>query len=166
MNRVASNLGDRREAHLPTKQPPPGPQAWLPRPHEHTRWTRRPQIPPRQGPGPPLGLIDRLRGRAAFLRLRREGVRVRFDPLWCSFVHDQATQPPKVAFALGRALGPAVTRNRLRRRVRAILRDTDVPPGLLLIGASRDACELTFAELTIVVQSLITRLSPIESPST
>jgi ribonuclease P protein component len=111
-------------------------------------------------------LIDRLRGRDAFIRLRREGVRVRFDPLWCSFVDDQAVNPPKVAFALSRALGPAVTRNRLRRRIRAILRDIDVPPGLLLIGANRGACELTFVELRIVVQSLITRVPPIESPFT
>ncbi len=56
-----------------------------------------------------------------------------------------------MAFALGRALGPAVTRNRLRRRLRAICRQLDatgrMPGGTLLIGANATACELTFAEL-------------------
>ncbi|HWS46744.1 MAG TPA: ribonuclease P protein component, partial [Acidimicrobiia bacterium] len=32
-------------------------------------------------------------------------------------------EPPRVAFAVGRAVGPAVTRNRVRRRLRAIVRD-------------------------------------------
>jgi ribonuclease P protein component len=106
-------------------------------------------------------LIDRVRGREAFVRLRREGVRVRVDPLWCSFVDDQTVQPPRVAFALGRALGSAVTRNRLRRRLRAVLRSIDVPPGLMLIGAKPAACELTFVELTMVVTALIEKV-PVE----
>lgn len=80
---------------------------------------------------------------------------MRVDPLWCSFVDDQTLQPPRVAFALSRALGSAVTRNRLRRRLREILRDTDVPPGLMLIGAKPAACELTFDELTAVVNMLV-----------
>lgn len=83
---------------------------------------------------------------------------MRADPLWCSFVPDQALQPPRVAFALSRALGSAVTRNRLRRRLRAILHDIDVPPGLMLIGAKPAASELTFDELTTVANTLIDRL--------
>jgi ribonuclease P protein component len=52
-----------------------------------------------------------------------------------------------VAFAIGRALGPAVARNRLRRRLRAILATIGPPPGIYLIGARPGAHELTFAEL-------------------
>ncbi len=56
-----------------------------------------------------------------------------------------------VAFAVGRALAPAVTRNRLRRRFRAILRELDqveaLPPCLLLIGATPRTLELTFEEM-------------------
>ena len=47
--------------------------------------------------------------------------------------------PPKVAFAIGRPVGTAVTRNRVRRRLKAVLRDSSVPAGLLLVGADRAA---------------------------
>jgi ribonuclease P protein component len=103
-------------------------------------------------------LIDRIRQRDAFIRLRRDGVRVRIDPLWCTFVPDSEVVPPQVAFAIGRATGSAVQRNRLRRRLRAILRDSDVPAGLLLIGASTRVNEHTFAELEQCVRSLIAKM--------
>jgi ribonuclease P protein component len=100
-------------------------------------------------------LIDRIRQRDAFIRLRRDGVRVRIDPLWCSFVPDSEVVPPQVAFAIGRATGSAVQRNLLRRRLRAVLRDCEVPPGLLLIGANARANEHTFAELEHCLTGLI-----------
>ena len=64
-----------------------------------------------------------------------------------------------MAFAVGRAYGPAVRRNRLRRRLRALLTELDrrqpLPPGMMLIGArpSPDT-ELTFE----VVRSDLTQL--------
>jgi len=147
--------GDRREAYISTQQPPPSPQARLPCSDEHACRTRRPQVSPRQGPRPSVGLIDRIREREAFVRLRREGVRVRIDPLWCSFVPDSELVPPRVAFAIGRATGSAVERNRLRRRLRAVLRSCDVPPGLYLFGATPRANERTFEELAALVMDLL-----------
>jgi ribonuclease P protein component len=73
-----------------------------------------------------------------------------------------------VAFALGRALGPAVVRNRLRRRLRAICRQLDqqgrMPGGLLLIGANPSATELTFVQLEAEVRSMITSIRPPSAP--
>jgi len=103
-------------------------------------------------------LIDRVRERDAFIRLRRDGVRVRTDPLWCSFVLDPDLVPPQVAFAIGRAVGSAVSRNRLRRRLRAMLAASDVPPGLYLIGARVPACEQTFADLDRSITSLLEKI--------
>jgi ribonuclease P protein component len=103
-------------------------------------------------------LIDRVRERDAFVRLRRDGVRVRTDPLWCSFVLDPDLVPPQVAFAIGRAAGSAVSRNRLRRRLRALLANSDVPPGLYLIGARPPACEHTFADLERALTSLFDKV--------
>jgi len=64
-----------------------------------------------------------------------------------------------VAFAVGRALAPAVTRNRLRRRLRAILRELDhvepLPPCLLLIGATPRTLELTFDQMRAELTSMI-----------
>ena len=80
---------------------------------------------------------------------------MRVDSLWCSYVPDTGVAPPRVAFAIGRATGSAVERNRLRRRLRAILAACDVPAGLLLIGADRSAIEHSFDELERSVQRLL-----------
>lgn len=147
-----------REAYLSAQQSSPSPQARLPCADEHSRWSSGAEVPPVQGSRPSLGLIDRVRERDAFVRLRRDGVRVRTDPLWCSFVPDPDLVPPQVAFAIGRAVGSAVRRNRLRRRLRAVLTNCDVPPGLYLIGARVPACEQTFDDLERTVHSLLGKI--------
>jgi ribonuclease P protein component len=152
-------LGDRREAYLPAEHPSSFPEAWLPGQDEHPRWSRGPEVPPRQGPGSSVRLIATIHERDSFLRLRREGTRHRIEPLWCSFVHDPQLTPPQVAFAIGRPVGSAVKRNRVRRRLRAILADSSVPPGLLLIGAGPAIVELTFDELEDRVRRLLERLT-------
>lgn len=111
-------------------------------------------------------MIDRIRERDAFIRLRRDGVRVRIEPLWCSFVPDSEVVPPQVAFAIGRATGSAVQRNLLRRRLRAVLRECEVPPGLLLIGASARVNERTFAELEGCLTDLIRKVADRSAPPT
>jgi ribonuclease P protein component len=64
-----------------------------------------------------------------------------------------------VAYAIGRACGPAVTRNRLRRRLRTIVREFDqrhpLPNGLLLVGARPAATELTFDLLRSETEGLL-----------
>jgi ribonuclease P protein component len=104
-------------------------------------------------------LIDRIRGRDAFRRLARDGMRIRRPALWCTWCPDPSTTTTSVAFALGRALGPAVTRNRLRRRLRAILRESEptLLGGQLMIGANPAAIELTFDELRAETQQLLAR---------
>jgi len=150
--------GVSREAYLSAQQPSPSPQARVPCAHEHPRRSCGVEVPPGQGPGPTLRLIDRVRERDAFVRLRRDGVRVRADPLWCSFVLDPDLAPPQVAFAIGRAVGSAVSRNRLRRRLRAVLANSDVPPGLYLVGARVPACEHTFADVERSVAELLRKV--------
>ena len=159
MNICLEKSGDRREAYLSAQQPTSCTQARLPRSHEHPRWSCRHQVSSRQGPRPPLGLIDRIRKRGDFDRLRRNGTRVRIDSLWCSSVPDQCSTSPKVAFAIGRAVGPAVVRNRLRRRLRALLNEVHLAPGLYLIGGTPQLSELTFDQLSTLVDRLSARLA-------
>ncbi|WP_051071540.1 ribonuclease P protein component [Ilumatobacter coccineus] len=103
-------------------------------------------------------MIDRIRTRESFERLRREGRRVRVGPIWCTYVHDPSVTTPRVAFAISRAVGNAVVRNRLRRRLRAILADSDVPNGLLLIGVRPPVVELSFDRLRTTLEKLLTQL--------
>jgi RNase P protein component len=60
-----------------------------------------------------------------------------------------------VAYALGRAIGPAVVRNRLRRQLRAQLADRTLPPGLYLIGANSTATSRSLQELVFDLDRLM-----------
>jgi ribonuclease P protein component len=57
-----------------------------------------------------------------------------------------------------------VQRNRIRRRIRAVLRHIDrqspLPPGLLLIGGRPQLIELTFDQLTSTVTELVEQMRP------
>ncbi|MGA1345933.1 MAG: ribonuclease P protein component [Ilumatobacteraceae bacterium] len=90
-------------------------------------------------------MIHRVRTRAEFDLIGRRGHRVRDDLLWCTHLHDPSILPPRVAFAIGRAHGPAVVRNRLRRRLRAAFRELAaaglVPAGTYLVGIERSMTE-------------------------
>lgn len=66
--------------------------------------------------------------------------------------------PPRVGFAIGRAVGTAVQRNRVRRRLRALLSERSLPGGLLLVGARPPVTELTFDELRSTLDRLLERL--------
>ena len=69
-------------------------------------------------------------------------------------------EPPRVAFAIGRPVGNAVARNRLRRRLRALCREqsADFAPGhAYLIGAAPGAADLPFSELGSTLRELLAR---------
>lgn len=95
-------------------------------------------------------------GRAAFAQLRSDGHRYRSGPLRCRFLPN--TSEPRRAFAIGRKFGPAVTRNRARRRVdaaiEAIAHQTAPPPGDYLFACSRSVLTLDFVEITQHVEQV------------
>jgi ribonuclease P protein component len=112
-------------------------------------------------------LIGRIRDRHAFTRLAQEGTRIRRSALWCTWCPDPHSTSTSVAFAITRAFGPAVTRNRLRRRLRALIAEVDrtapLPPGLLLVGARAPAIELTFDQLRHELIGLLAQIAPANS---
>jgi ribonuclease P protein component len=77
------------------------------------------------------------------------------------YVLDPAVAERRIAFAIGRRLGTAVARNRLRRRVRALLvsRAGELPAGLYLVGARPAAMSAGFARLATDVDVLLDRLA-------
>jgi ribonuclease P protein component len=65
--------------------------------------------------------------------------------------------PPQVAYAIGRKVGGAVERNRLRRRLRAIVGQLapQLRPSAYLIGASPEVRNLSVGELrTTVIRAM------------
>lgn len=138
------------EAHVPTEQASPVDPARVPPPDEDARRAGHRPGPPAEGPRSPVGLIGRVNDRATFDALRREGRRGRRGPM--TVVHLPGTGEVRVAYAIGRKVGPAVVRNRLRRRLRAAVRDLHrsgdgLPPGAYLVSARPEAARLGYAEL-------------------
>lgn len=91
----------------------------------------------------------RVRDRATFQALRRSGQRVRQGALTVTFLPGAEGDPPALAFAIGRSVGPAVVRNRLRRRLRVLFaeRSPELRPGTYLVGAAPAAVNLDYGEL-------------------
>lgn len=71
-----------------------------------------------------------------------------------------------MAFAIGRALGPAVVRNRLRRRLRPLIAAGEWPPGWYLVGARRGAVERSSSELMFDVTSLSEAITSVQASTT
>lgn len=63
----------------------------------------------------------------------------------------------EVAFAVPRRVGTAVTRNRIRRRLRAAMVELgpEVPRGSYLIGADRGAADISFPALVATLRNLL-----------
>ncbi len=68
-------------------------------------------------------------------------------------MEEKAWSKVEVAYVIGRRLGTAVTRNRLRRRLRAVMADaaSSLPPGAYVVRAGPEAPELDFDELRMAM---------------
>ena len=114
-------------------------------------------------------MTDRLRARRDFSRLSAEGTRARAGVLWCTYLLDSPEPPagreapsrPRVAFALSKAIGSAVVRNTVRRRLRALLNgpfNGSLPAGMYLFGATQAATARSYTELQFDLQQLLRRI--------
>ena len=150
------------EANVSTEQPQAGQAARLPPPHVDTGRSDHPEGPSAQGSPPPLGLIWRVNRRETFALLRRAR-RHRAGPLTVSWVGGDPVEPPRVAYAVGRRVGSAVVRNRVRRRLRALTRDAAplLHPGAYMISVGPEAALLSFEKLRTL---LVKVLNEVEGP--
>lgn len=98
-----------------------------------------------------------VRGRSAFAALARDGRRFREGPL--TVIHRVDSTPPRVAFAVGRKVGPAVVRNRVRRRLRALWAQHSPPPGDYLLIAGPSAATCTSTELGVALDGALARVA-------
>jgi ribonuclease P protein component len=139
------------EAHVSAEQPQASEATRLPLPYADPRRPGDPANPEAEGPRAPLGLIGRVGDRATFDALQRDGRRARRGPMTVTFLPGGADV--RVAYAIGRRVGPAVVRNRVRRRLREAVRDLDrsTPGGLAcgayLVSARPEAAARSYREL-------------------
>ena len=107
----------------------------------------------------------RLRHSADIGRVRQEGRRWP-HPLVVLFVDTQSAEvasPSRFAFAVGRHIGKATQRNRVKRRLREIVRlcgarEAQIAPGYdCLFVARSGAATANYAELEEAVLQLLTR---------
>jgi ribonuclease P protein component len=102
----------------------------------------------------------RIRDRTTFDTLRSSGLRSRRGPISVTFVAGDTDGVPRVAYAVGRRVGGAVVRNRLRRRLRAAVAGAgSIPPGAYLVSAGREAVDLPYEDLKAHVRAAMTSAS-------
>jgi ribonuclease P protein component len=136
------------ETSLSTPQSPSRKAARVPSPNGDESRAGGAEGAPPEGPAPPGSLTWRTRGRLAFEGLRRAST-VRSGPFSVSWLPAAPGQPPALAFAIGKKVGNAVVRNRLRRRLReAARRLATLPPGTYLSRARPSAAALSFQEIS------------------
>jgi ribonuclease P protein component len=147
-----------REEDVPAQQPEAQEEARFPASYAQSRGSRGGGASASQGTQRPVGLIWRVRDRASFRALaasrrHRQGV------LTMTRVASDVGDPPRVAFAIGRPVGNAVVRNRLRRQLRALCQThaSEMLPGhSYLVGALPAAPSATFRELDDAFRALLT----------
>ncbi len=129
----------------------------------------RDQGSPREGAAAPVGVSSRenaqvtvggigpVRSSRTFGALHRSSCRGRSGPVSVNFVARPDWTRSEVAYALNRKVGGAVVRNRLRRRMRAILGEQAVglPAGAYLVKSAPDGAALDFDELRMAMSRAV-----------
>ena len=146
------------ETHIPAEQPETEEEARIPSPDAQSSRPRGDPTSPHQGPLPPFGLIWRVRGQSSFQALAR-GRRRRAEKLEVrTAVIGTNIEPPRVAFSVGRSVGDSVTRNLVRRRLRAAVREHagSLHPGAAyLVRAAPGCAESSYAELSNTLRAIL-----------
>ena len=90
---------------------------------------------------------ERVHLRRQFAALKHPTSRGRSGPIRLSFV--ESPDPAAVAYAIGRDVGNAVVRNRVRRRLRAIVEELSprLTEGFYLVKCGVETPNLTYDEL-------------------
>lgn len=158
------------EAHISAEQPQASEEARLPPPDADTGGAGDPEGPPAQGSRAAVGLIWRVRGRTAFRgfnppRGSRRPLRSHIGPVTISFVNGNPAEPPRVAYAIGRKVGNAVERNRIRRQLRTLVRELapHLRPGMYLIGVTPSSTPLRFGDLRLTLMQALDAISDHEN---
>lgn len=107
--------------------------------------------------------VERLRQRRDFTAVYRQGRRYRSDLLMLRALRTEASVS-RVGLTVGKALGNAVARNRVKRRLREVYRSLPVAIGWdLVLNARGGAQDAGFRELHGSVSELMGRAGVLEN---
>ena len=169
----------REQAYVPAEQPSPAQDARLPPADADSRRAQHPVHPPAQGSQPPRRLsvdecvpcrpvLDRPHrltsapGFAAAIRGgRRAGTRTLVLHLQAG-VESESAVPAQVGFVVSKAVGNAVTRNQVKRRLRHLARQRlESLPGaaVLVVRALPAAAGATYPELGADLDTALRRVT-------
>ena len=103
--------------------------------------------------------VERLRGRRTFTALAQQGRTVRSGPLRVRFLAAPAHTAASVGYAISKATGNSVERNRIRRRLRAAIQASTMPltSGFYLVSADPAVARLPFADVVASWNAAATR---------
>jgi ribonuclease P protein component len=105
-------------------------------------------------------VVWRIQDRATFEALRRSSRRARRGPVTVTYAAVDGATEPRIAYAIGKRVGKAVVRNRLRRQIRAVVDGMkELPTGAYLVAVSPGATVLTYEDLRMNVVTAMTAAS-------
>ena len=163
----------REQAYVPAEQPSPAQGPRIPPAHAHACRSRDPVLASPQGPQESVGLsrpsrpgmppkssaAHRLTRSAGFSLAIRTGRRAGSATLVVHLACPDGEDQPRVGFVVSRAVGNAVTRNRVKRRLRALVRELSLPSGsLLVVRALPPSAGASYAELRDDLSRCLTRV--------
>lgn len=158
-----------REENVSTKRTAPLEAPWLPPAHVDQSWSAGASEPSSPRPRKTISLIAPLRSRASFASLSTQGRRGQGK--WCWVRHAPLPEPdgvaagarvPQVGYAIGKKIGNAVVRNRIRRRLRPLVvaQAADLAPAAYLIGVkSNEVAWISHEELQNDLQRVLAAAS-------
>lgn len=108
--------------------------------------------------------VGRLRRRADFAAVFDEGREFTRGPLAVRVRPNPEAVPSRFGFAVGKRLGSAVRRNRIRRRLRALLHELPFQDGADVVVIARGgATEASYADLRASLSWLLARAGVLEA---
>lgn len=95
--------------------------------------------------------VSSLKGSRGFQRIRSEGRAIKSGCLLLRWVEDSSLKDAQFGIAVSKRVGGAVVRNRIKRRIRSAVRESDafngVSNGLYLLVARDSAKDAAYNEL-------------------